>query len=290
MIKDPIKYYFIWPATIIVLLVTLFPLVYTLNLSFQSLRLVPPLPPRYIGFTNYAKLLSKLRFWTVIWNTSIIVFVSVFFQYILGFAIALALHAKVPGERLFRVCFLLPMLMTPIAVALVAKMIFHSNFGPLNDLMTLFGFPHLPFLIKTNWAFFSLICVEIWQWTPFIILMMLAGLQSLPSDIYEAATLENASKWQVFWGITFPMLLPISVAVIFIRIIESFKVMDTIYIMTGGGPGISTESLTLYAYQEGLKKFNLGYTSALSFLFLIFIILFGTLYLAILKPILEKRT
>jgi multiple sugar transport system permease protein len=289
MIKDPIKYYFIWPATIIVLLVTLFPLVYTLNLSFQSLRLVPPLPPRYIGFMNYAKLLSKLRFWTVIWNTSIIVFVSVFFQYVLGFAIALALHAKVPGERLFRVCFLLPMLMTPIAVALVAKMIFHSNFGPLNDFMTLLGFPHLPFLIKTNWAFFSLISVEIWQWTPFIILMMLAGLQSLPNDIYEAATLENASKWQVFWGITFPMLLPISVAVIFIRIIESFKVMDTIYIMTGGGPGISTESLTLYAYQEGLKKFNLGYTSALSFLFLIFIILFGTLYLAVLKPILEKR-
>ena len=102
---------------------------------------------------------------------------------------------------------------------------------------------------------------------------MLAGLQSLPRDVYEAAALENATPWQQFWGITFPMLLPISAAVVFIRIIESFKIIDTVFVLTGGGPGISTETLTLYAYQEGFKKFNLGYTSALSFLFLIVVIM-----------------
>ena len=118
---------------------------------------------------------------------------------------------------------------------------------------------------------------------------MLAGLQSLPTDIFEAARLENASFLQMFLGITFPMLLPLSAAVIFIRIVEAFKIIDTVYIMTGGGPGIATETLTLFAYQEGLKKFNLGYTSAISFLFLIFIIIFGLIYMVILKPQIEKR-
>ncbi len=287
--KDRSKYLFIWPAVLVVLLVTLFPLVYTLNLSFQYVRLIPPLPPRYVGVDNYAKLLEQARFWGVIGNTSTLVFISVGLQYILGLGIAMALHSKVPGERLFRVTFLLPMLLTPIAVALVWKQIFNSQFGPLNELFTAFGYPNPPFLTQINWTYGSLITVEIWQWTPFVILMMLAGLQSLPQDIYEAARLENASNWQIFWTITFPMLLPVSVAVIFIRIVEAFKIIDTVFIMTGGGPGIATETLTLFAYQEGLKKFNLGYTSAISFLFLIFIIVFGTLYMALLKPQLEKR-
>ena len=117
----------------------------------------------------------------------------------------------------------------------------------------------------------------------------MAGLATLPDDVYEAAALENATAWQQFKGITFPMLLPISAAVVFIRLIESFKIMDTVFVMTGGGPGISTETLTLFAYQEGFKKFNLGYTSALSFLFLIVITVIGTIYLALLRPHLEKR-
>lgn len=289
MPREPVKHVFIWPAFLIVLLVSLFPLVYSLVLSFQSVRLVPPAPPRFIGLDNYESLLSQARFWGVIANTSTIVFVSVAIQYVLGFGIALALHARVPGEQLFRVAFLLPMLMAPIAVAMVWRMLLHSTVGPINEMFTTFGLPNLPFLTNARWALASIIVVEVWQWTPFVILLMLAGLQSLPEDVYEAARLENASPWQQFWGITFPMLLPISAAVIFIRIVESFKIIDTIFVLTGGGPGIATESLTLYAYQEGLKKFNLGYTSALSFLFLIFVILFGVVYLAILKPQLEKR-
>ena len=194
-----------------------------------------------------------------------------------------------PGERLFRVGQLLPMLIAPVAVALIARMMFNPTIGPLNQLMTLFGLPNLPFLTEANWAMGSIIAVEVWQWTPFVVLLMLAGLQTLPDDVYEAAMLENASPWRRFWDITFPMMLPISAAVIFIRIVENFKVMDTVFVMTGGGPGIATETLTLFAYQEGFKKFNLGYTSALSFLFLVFIIVIGTIYLSILKPHLEKR-
>ena len=288
--REPIKYVFIWPAFLVVLIVALFPLFYSLIVSFQSMRLVPPVPPRFVGFGNYVDLLGQERFRMVVGTTSLIVFCSVAIQYVLGFAIALALHGKVAAERLFRVTFLLPMLMAPIAVAMVARMLFHSTVGPINELFTLVGLPNLPFLTKASWALGAIITVEVWQWTPFVILMMLAGLQTLPNEVYEAADLENATPWQQFWGITFPMLLPISVAVIFIRVIESFKILDTVFVLTGGGPGISTETLTLFAYQEGFKKFNLGYTSALSFLFLIVIILFGVVYLAVLRPTLEKRS
>lgn len=289
MRNDPIKHVFIWPAVLVVLLVAIFPLVYSLTTSFMSFRLVPPTPPRFVGLGNYASLLQQPRFWQVVATTSLIAVVSVSIQYVIGFACALALHAKVPGEKLFRIGLLLPMLLAPVAVALIARMVFNPTMGPLNQFMTLVGFPNLPFLTQTSWALACIIAVEVWQWTPFVILMMLAGLQTLPDDVYEAAALENATAWQQFKGITFPMLLPISAAVVFIRLIESFKIMDTVFVMTGGGPGISTETLTLFAYQEGFKKFNLGYTSALSFLFLIVITVFGTIYLAVLRPHLEKR-
>jgi multiple sugar transport system permease protein len=290
MRNDPIKYYFIWPAFMVVLAVAIFPLIYSLSISFMHFRLIPPLPPRFIGFDNYIDLLGQERFRAVIWTTSIIVVVSVALQYVIGFSVALMLNARLPGAKLFRVGLLLPMLIAPVAVALIARMMLNPTIGPLNELTTLFGFPNLPFLTDKYWALGSIIAVEVWQWTPFVILLMLAGLQTLPEDVYEAATLENTGPWRQFWDITFPMLLPISVAIIFIRAIESFKVMDTVFIMTGGGPGIATETLTLFAYQEGFKKFNMGYTSALSFLFLIFIIVIGVVYLAILKPYVEKRS
>ena len=287
--RDPMKYVFIGPAFAVVLLIAIFPLIYSLTTSFMSFRLVPPTPPRFVGLGNYAQLLSQERFWTVVYTTSVIAFVAVALQYVIGFAVALALHAKMPGDRVFRVVFLMPMLLAPVAVALIARMIFNPTMGPLNQMMALLGFPNLPYLTEANWAVGAIIAVEVWQWTPFVILMMLAGLATLPDDVYEAAELEGASAWRQFWDITFPMMLPISVAVVCLRLIETYKVMDTVFVMTGGGPGISTETLTLFAYQEGFKKFNLGYTSALSFLILITVTVIGLVYLALVKPHLEKR-
>ncbi|OJU71726.1 MAG: ABC transporter permease [Rhizobiales bacterium 63-7] len=287
--NDPIKHFFIWPALLIVLIISIFPLVYSLTTSFMSMRLVPPTPARFVGFGNYVELLSNPRFWHVAGTTTLIAFLSVGLQYVIGLSVALALNARVPGEGLFRFVFLLPMLVAPVAVALIARQVLTPTMWPLNEFMTFLGFPNLPFLTQTSWALGSIIVVEVWQWTPFVILMLLAGLQTLPEDVYEAAALENASAWQQFRDITFPMLLPVSVAVVFIRLIESYKIIDTVFVMTGGGPGISTETLTLFAYQEGFKKFNLGYTSALSFLFLIVITVIGMVYLAILRPYLEKH-
>ncbi|MEM9224140.1 MAG: sugar ABC transporter permease [Pseudomonadota bacterium] len=287
--RDPMKHVFIWPALAVVLVTVMFPLIYSLTISFMSFRLVPPRPPRFVGIDNYADLLTQARFWSVVGTTMTIAFLSVAIQYIIGFAIALALHAKMPGSAFFRVIFLMPMLLAPVAVALIARMVFNPTMGPLNEVMTYFGFPNLPYLTDATWALGTIIAVEVWMWTPFVILLMLAGLATLPEDIYEAANLEGASKWRQFWDITFPMLLPISAAVVFIRLIESFKVMDTVFVMTGGGPGIATETLTLFAYQEGFKKFNLGYTSSLSFLMLIVVTVIGILYVSLLRPQIQKR-
>ncbi|MCB1329719.1 MAG: sugar ABC transporter permease [Maritimibacter sp.] len=278
--SDHVKHLFIWPAFLLVLLLTLFPLIYALTVSFQAIRVVPPAPPRFVGLDNYADILASARFWGSIWTTAVIVFISVALQYVVGFGLALTLHHNVPGAALYRVTFLLPMFLAPVGVALIARMLFHPVLGPVNDLFSAFGLANIPFLTDPNLAVAVLIAIDVWQWTPFVILLMLAGLQGLPAEVFEAARVDNISAWRRFWDITFPMLLPLSTAVVFIRLIEGFKIIDTVFVLTGGGPGTATETLTLFAYREGFKKFNLGYTSALSFLFLIVVIVFGTLYLA----------
>jgi len=290
MINDRAKYGFIFPAFLIVLLVSLFPLMYSLIISFNLVRLVPPTPERFVGFDNYAKALSNIRFWTAVGNTALISIVAVSLQYVIGLSIAIALNARLPMQSLFRAAFLFPLLMAPIAVALIAKQLFHPGVGPIREFFAIFGYANPPFLTDPAWATSVLISLEVWQWTSFVIIVLLAGLQSLPKDVYEAAQLENASPWRQFCDITFPLLLPISAAVFLLRMVESFKIMDTVFVLTGGGPGITTETLSLYTYNEGFKKFNLGYTSAISFLFLIFVVIFGTLYVAVLKPQIQKRT
>ena len=278
--RDGVKHAFLWPAFLLVLAITLFPLVYALTVSFQAVRLVPPMPARFVGVDNYAEILASARFWGSIWTTAVIAFASVAIQYGLGFALALALHHNVPGASLYRVTFLLPMFLAPVGVALIARMVFHPYLGPVNDLMNAIGFGNVPFLTEPNLAVMVLVTIEVWQWTPFVTLLMLAGLQSLPAEVFEAARVDDVPAWRRFWDITFPMLLPLSVAVVFIRLVEGFKVIDTVFVLTGGGPGTSTETLTLFAYNEGFKKFNLGMTSALSFTFLLVVIVFASLYLA----------
>lgn len=285
---DRVKYAFIWPAFIIVLVISIFPLIYALTVSFQTVRLVPPIPPRFVGFDNYTSILSSPRFWESTRTTATIVFLSVALQYVLGFLLALALHHNVRGASLYRIVFLLPMFIAPVCVALIARMVFHPYLGPVNDAMVGLGSGNLPFLTEPTLAIGVLISIETWQWTPFVTLLMLAGLQGLPNEVFEAARVDDIGPWRRFWDITFPMLLPLSVAVVFIRLIEGFKVIDSVFVLTGGGPGTSTETLTLFAYNEGFKKFNLGMTSALSFVFLIVVIIFGTVYLAAARRLMRK--
>jgi multiple sugar transport system permease protein len=193
--------------------------------------------------------------------------------------VALLLNQKIHFRRFFRVAFLMPMMLTPAAVGYVGRMLFNEGMGPVNDIIKHVGGPFIPWLTNPTLALPSLIFVDTWEWTPFMMIILLAGLQSLPPEVFEAAKVDGASDWQSFWHITFPLLLPTSITVILIRALEAFKLFDIVAVMTGGGPGTATESVTWYAYLVAMKYGNLGYASAIAYSLLIMVVIFSMLFL-----------
>jgi multiple sugar transport system permease protein len=181
------------------------------------------------------------------------------------------------------VVFLMPMMLTPAAVGYVGRMLFNESMGPVNNIIQSLGGPFIPWTSSPTLALPSLMLVDAWEWTPFMFIVLLAGLQSLPTEVFEAATVDGASAWQIFRFITFPMILPTSVTVILIRALEAFKLFDIVAVMTGGGPGNATESVTWYTYLTALTYGRLGYASALAYSLLIMVIIFSMVFLAIMQ-------
>jgi multiple sugar transport system permease protein len=178
-----------------------------------------------------------------------------------------------------RVAFAFPMLLPPIAVSFTWKMLFDYNRGPVNYFLENLGLDRIAWLAGQNSALFSLVIVDLWQWTPFIVLAALAALESLPVELYEAATVDGASRWDLLWQITLPLVQPYLVAIVLLRAIDAFKVFDTIYILTGGGPGTATEMLTFYAYVAGFRPFNMGFTATISWAIVIIMSIIFFLFL-----------
>ncbi len=272
---------FILPPTILVLCLTLFPLIGSLLLSLYGFTFGGGL--RFVGWENWLRLLRDDHFLAVAQNTILYVVVGVPIQYTLGFGLALLLNQDLKGQRFFRVLFLLPMMLSPVSVAFITgRMMFNEAQGPINHFLRTIGAPLVPWLTDSTTAFITVLLVDSWQWTPFMMLLILAGLQGVPRDVVEAARLEGTS-WQIFWHITFPMVIPWSITAILLRSIEMLKIIDPIVIMTNGGPGIATESLTLYAYQEGIVNLNLGYASVIAYTLLISTIIIATIFLIVVR-------
>ena len=232
------------PVVIILLLVTLFPFVFTIALTFSKVNLAGGFHISWNGLYYWGKLLGDARFWNSVARTYLIVGCSVSLEYVIGFALALALWQRMRLRDSFQVLFLAPMALTPIGIGYAWRMLFHETKGPLNDLLSHIGVAPVNWLTNAGTAVIPIIAVDVWQWTPFMLLILFAALQSFPDSLVEAARMDGASPWRLFSGIIFPVLWPSSVAAIFIRVIECFKILDVIVIMTGGGPGISTESAT----------------------------------------------
>jgi len=210
--------------------------------------------------------------------------------------LALVLNQQFFGRSVVRVIFLMPMMTLPVVVGYTGRMFFDSMRSPIADLwrhvvvwwadMPLVGSqldPTLPWLTHSSWARASIVLMDSWQWIPFVTLILLAGMQAIPDDIYEAARVDGASSFQMFWRITFPILLPLSVTVTLIRGLEIFKIIDVIVVTTGGGPGSATESLTMYVYKTALSFGNYGYAAAISFVLLALVILFATVFLGLAR-------
>ena len=264
------KYFFIFPAIIWVLAFTIFPLIYSLGLSFFRVRLGRP--AQFVGLNNFARIFSDYKVGNSLKVTLLYVAITVSIQLILGTLIALLFNQEMRGKNIFRALLILPIFCTPVAVGYLGLTIFYEEGGPINSiLMSLFNLK-IPWLSSRIWAWVAVLLLDIWQWTPFCFLVILAGLQSLPEEIYDAAYVDSSSEWEIFRKITFPMIQPVIMVVLLLRLIESFKIFDVVYSLTGGGPGTATEVYSLYTYRTGMKFFDLGYASALGYLLLAIVI------------------
>ena len=278
---------FVLPAVLTLLAITVFPLLYELRLAFSSWELTSSAPARFVGLQNFINILFKdERFWSSMRVTGILMTLGVAMQLSLGTGLALLLNRLKFLRTPLVSLLLIPVMIAPVVAGFQFRMIYHDQFGPLNyviELLTFGLWRGFAWIANPKVALFAVMLTDIWQWTPFLMVIVLAGLQSISPSLYEAAEVDGASPWQTFWKITVPLLLPIIVIGILIRAMDCFKLFDIIYLVTGGGPGNVTETVSFYTYLQGFKFFSLGYTAALAFLQLIVIILIAQIFLRFLK-------
>lgn len=271
------KSYFLLPGLLVLLVIIVFPLLFTIRVSFSSWDVVHP-GLDWIGGENYRRLFADTRYWEALTRLGLVAVGTVIIQYVLGFSLAMLVWREVRARRFFRVLFLVPMMTTPVIMSVIWRTIFHESLGPANDLMSLLGLPQMLWLTSPGMAVLSVIIVEVWQWTPFMILLLLAGLVSLPREPYLAASIDGAGPIRTFFNVTFPLMAPISIGAVIIRLIEASKIMETVYVMTAGGPGTATETSSYYIYIKGLRDFQIGYAGALSLIYLVIMIVSLTIF------------
>lgn len=282
------KQIFLLPGLIVLLGILIFPIVFTVRLSLSSWDIIVP-GLDWIGINNYIRLFTDdSRYWEALVRLIFFSSVTVFLQYVIGFTLAHLVWKEVILKRFLRVLFLIPMMTTPVIMTVIWRTIFHESLGPVNDILSNFGVAYIPWLTDEGWGKLSVIIVEVWQWTPFMFLLLLAGLLSLPKEPYLAAAIDGAGPVRTFFYVTFPLMAPISIGAIIIRVIEASKILDTVYVLTSGGPGTATETSSFYIYIKGLREFQLGYSAAMSFTYLIIMIISLTIIAKLLHRLLIK--
>lgn len=268
---------FILPALVLVSAVIVFPWLFTIGMSANAWQVGSA--PRFVGLENYIRLATDMRFWESMWHTLTYTVLSVVAPLILGTLAALVFDSKMPLRGVLRGIFVMPMMATPVAVALVWTMMFHPQLGVLNYLLSLVGIPPQAWIFEQGTVIPSLVLVETWQWTPLIMLIVLGGLASMPREPFEGAEIDGANAWQKFRYITLPMILPFMMIAVIIRSIDALKSFDIIYAMTQGGPGTASETINLYLYNVAFSYYDIGYGSAIAVVFFVIIIVMSLVLL-----------
>ncbi len=282
---ERLKYLFVVPGIIWILIFTIFPLLYSLRLAFMHARLGKP--QRFIWFENFARAFRDYRFWSALEVTLFFVVVSVSLTVLMGLGLALLFNRPLRGQRIFRSFFTLPLFTAPIALGYLGLTIFHEEVGAVNTVLRVLH-AGAPGWFSQVWpARLAIILVDIWQWTPFCFLVILAGLQALSEEIYEAARLDTSSSLDTFRYITLPLIAPVLFTVTMLRLVEAFKVLDIPFSMTGGGPGMATQTYSYYIYQTGLRNFNTGYASSLAYILLLIVLIISMFFFARMRQIYE---
>lgn len=281
-------YIFLAPAAAVVGLGLLYPVLRSVWLSFHDWSLgTPPEKAKFVGLFNYQWLLQDDQFWTSVGVTVIFAAAVVTLEVVIGVALALVLDREMRGTSFIRTIFILPMMVAPIVVGLIWRFMYNEQFGTLNGLLRRVGFSGLPWLSSPDLALISVIIADVWQWTPFVFILSLAALQSMPTSAMEAARIDGASTWQMVLHIKLPLMMPVITVAALLRLIDAFKVLEVVYILTDGGPGLSTEILSLHIYKTAFVSQQLGRASALSNL-LLFMVLGLTALLFVLSRLRER--
>ena len=281
------NYVYLLPAAICLGGTILFPIIKAIHMSLYYNVLSRPQDYRFIGFGNYLRMLHDPTFWLTLKNSFVWVFFSVSIQFVLGFLGALLLNAEFKGRAFYRTLNLLPWIIPGVVVGLVWEYIYQPNYGPLNDILKRLGLLTVPiaWLSQPASAMASVIFTNIWRGIPFFSIMILAGLQGIPDEVYEAATVDGASVTQRFWRITLPMLRPIIVVATATRIIWTFNYADLIFVMTSGGPANATQITSSYTLLTAYTDLDFGYAATLSVFLLVLMLVFTALYLKFTKGV-----
>jgi len=275
--RSRIKYIFIMPAVLVLLLITVFPLIYSIYLSFHSLA--PGRPAIFVGGENYLNIFTSIEVLNSFKVTFIYTVVVVAIEFLFGLGLALLMNARERVGHTVSSLIILPMLMSPIVAGFLWRALYDPQRGSINLMLTFLGLEGRAWLGDINTALYAVMLVDIWQWTPFVFLVFFAGLKALPLEPYQAIQLDGASRWQTFCYLTFPLLKPVILFVILFRAMDAFRVFDTVYALTMGGPGMSTEVISLHIYKNAFRFSQIGEAAAQAWVVALGVLVFSQLLL-----------
>lgn len=286
-----IAWLFVGPSIFLLLAVNIFPLIWTINLSFTNFKANRIREVDYIGLRNYERILNDPDIWMTMQATAHFLFWTIFFQVLIGFSLAYLINKKFKGNDFWTTIIVFPMMLSPAVVGNFWTFLYQPQIGVFNYVISFFtGADPSSFSMigDVDLAPWSIVIVDTWMWTPFVMLICLAGLKSIPGSIYEAAECDRASKFRQFWTLTLPMCLPFLMLAILFRGIENFKMFDLVVQLTGGGPGSITELTSINLKREAFEKWRTGYASA--YAVILFVTVFGlaSIYVKALNKVKEK--
>jgi multiple sugar transport system permease protein len=272
----------LFPSAAFLLLMTIFPTIYSLWMSVQQYNLSRPDLIHFVGLRNYGQLLADDIFWKAVRVTAVFSVAVLFIEFTLGFFIANLFDRERRGMNVLRTLFIIPVFASPVAMGLTFRYMYQPGYGLINWVLEGLGLPRVNWLASTQWALPAVIFADVWQWTPFVALILLAGMQSISPEITEAAEMDGLSRFQYLWRIALPLLMPIIVVVGLIRLIDALKTFDLIYIITRGGPGTTTYTLPLHAYAMGFESFLMGSSAAVAWMVVIIVNICTVVFLLLL--------
>ena len=284
-----VAYLFLLPAIIIFLLGLVVPLVNTFELSFNRLSMGSRWSDRdYVGADNYERMTDDDHVRSSIGVTLRFAAFVLAAELVIGMGLALLLEKPIKGASVFRTIFILPLMVSPVAVGLIWRYLLDGRIGLVNHYLGMLGIPPQTWLGDRDLAFFSIVITDIWQWTPFIFIILLAGLQALPSEVLEASRIDGANWWQMTFRIKVPMLRSILLVTVLMRLIDVFRALEVIFVMTFGGPGRSTQVLSLHIYKTAFTSQALGYASTIAVVLMFLMLILSLILLLFSNPLKER--